>query len=220
MIQGVIFDFNGTMILDSKVQIEAWVAFLSELLHREVSYQEYEKYVYGKINSEVMQHFLDPKMSYEEAEVYGNRKEEVYINMVKEKEIPLADGLEDFLQYLKEHDYPIAMATSAPYIVVRSLYDYYRLDRFFPFEAIVYDHKGLKGKPAPDLYYKALERLGKKAEECVCFEDSASGILAAKNAGIGTICVMDPYSSYPDGYPDKEREYYVLNNFKKAIEVL
>ena len=85
MIQGVIFDFNGTMILDSKVQIEAWVAFLSELLKRKVSYQEYEKYVYGKINSEVMQHFLDSKMSYEEAEVYGNRKEEVYINMVKEK---------------------------------------------------------------------------------------------------------------------------------------
>ena len=70
MIQGVIFDFNGTMILDSKVQIEAWVAFLSELLHRKVSYQEYEKYVYGKINSEVMQYFLDPKMSYEEAQVH------------------------------------------------------------------------------------------------------------------------------------------------------
>ena len=213
MAKGLIFDFNGTMILDSKIQVEAWIKFLEELLKREVSVEEYEEYVYGKINAEVMHHFLDPDMSYEEAQKYGDRKEEIYIRMVKDRKIPLADGLEEFLRKCCEYHIPLAMATSAPYIVVRSLYDHYHLERFLPFDHIVYDHPEFRGKPAPDLYLETLRILGLSASECVSFEDSRSGIMAARNAGISTIFVLDPYHDYKGGFPLKDWDYRVIHDF-------
>ena len=48
------------------------------------------------------------------------------------------------------------------------------------------------GKPAPDVYLAAAERLGLRPDECVCLEDSGNGILAGIRAGMKVIAVPDP----------------------------
>jgi beta-phosphoglucomutase-like phosphatase (HAD superfamily) len=48
------------------------------------------------------------------------------------------------------------------------------------------------GKPAPDVYLAAAERLGVEPGDCVCLEDSGNGILAGVRAGMWVIAVPDP----------------------------
>lgn len=63
------------------------------------------------------------------------------------------------------------------------------------FRIVVCSDEVPAGKPAPDVYLQAARELGVKAEECVCLEDSANGILAGKAAGMRVIAVPDPRSA-------------------------
>ena len=59
------------------------------------------------------------------------------------------------------------------------------------FDAIVGGNEVINGKPAPDIFLLAAERLGVKPCECYVFEDSSNGIKAAYNAGMKPIGVPD-----------------------------
>jgi HAD superfamily hydrolase (TIGR01509 family) len=59
------------------------------------------------------------------------------------------------------------------------------------FNAVVCADEVPAGKPAPDVYLRAARELGVPAENCVCLEDSANGILAGKSAGMKVIAVPD-----------------------------
>jgi beta-phosphoglucomutase-like phosphatase (HAD superfamily) len=48
------------------------------------------------------------------------------------------------------------------------------------------------GKPAPDLYLTALSRLGISAEDAIAVEDSATGVAAARAAGVSCVAVLGP----------------------------
>lgn len=49
-----------------------------------------------------------------------------------------------------------------------------------------------QGKPAPDIFLIAAERLGARPEQCLVFEDSLAGVIAAKQAGMTVVAVPDP----------------------------
>ncbi len=49
------------------------------------------------------------------------------------------------------------------------------------------------GKPQPDIFLKAADKLGLAPADCLVIEDAYSGLLAAKRAGIGTIIAIDPF---------------------------
>lgn len=49
-----------------------------------------------------------------------------------------------------------------------------------------------QGKPAPDIFLIAAERLGAPPEQCLVFEDSLAGVIAAKQAGMTVVAVPDP----------------------------
>jgi beta-phosphoglucomutase len=78
------------------------------------------------------------------------------------------------------------------------------LDTWFDMDKVVYDDFKIIGKPAPDMFLSATQKLGLNPAECIIFEDSTSGVQAAKTAGIGSIIVVDPLgeqSSFKD-HPD------------------
>ena len=71
-------------------------------------------------------------------------------------------------------------------------------------DKIVFDDGEINGKPAPDMFLKAARKINQNPSDCIVFEDSVSGIAAAKSADIGKIIIVDPvgqkskYSSSPD----------------------
>ena len=64
------------------------------------------------------------------------------------------------------------------------------MDRWFDPRRIVYDDGTFPGKPAPDIYLRAAERIGLSPSRCIVAEDARSGIEAARRAGAGIIVAV------------------------------
>lgn len=98
-------------------------------------------------------------------------------------------GLDALLAWLVAHGVPRAVATST----ARDLADYKlrQAGLLAIFDAVVCGDEVPHGKPAPDIFLAAAERLGRAPAECVVLEDSGPGVLAARAAGMTTILVPD-----------------------------
>ena len=82
---------------------------------------------------------------------------------------------------------PLALASNSSSDIVRTALATARLSDAF--DAIVTADDVAAGKPAPDIYLLACERLGVRPEDALALEDTASGIAAAKAAGLACIAV-------------------------------
>jgi beta-phosphoglucomutase-like phosphatase (HAD superfamily) len=69
------------------------------------------------------------------------------------------------------------------------------------FERVICREDAAQVKPAPDLYLKALESLGLPAAECLAFEDSPNGVLAARRAGLKVVGVPNPVTAQAGPLP-------------------
>ncbi len=69
-----------------------------------------------------------------------------------------------------------------------------RIDNFFEIIVSYEDDPNLKRKPEPDMYLYTLKKLGVNAEECVVFEDSASGVMAATSAKIKCVALPNEFT--------------------------
>ena len=113
-------------------------------------------------------------------------------------------GADALIRWLKARGYTLVIATTT----IRDHMDIYRtrnarimgkarIDDCF---TRVYTREDVKEiKPSPEIYLRVMAELGVTAEACLVFEDSLTGIEAAKRAGIQTVAVYDPYA-------DGERE--------------
>ena len=119
-----------------------------------------------------------------------------------------------FLHKLKQAGYTLAIATTTK----RGNMDIYRTQnvnmaakaRIDDLFTLVYTREDAKEiKPNPEIYLRAMRKLGAAPEECLVFEDSLIGIEAAKNAGIQSAAVYDPYSDGERGQIDALADFQV-----------
>ena len=105
----------------------------------------------------------------------------------------------DFLDYLKDNNIPMTIATMSDKDNVDFYIEEFNLEKWFSIDKIVYDDVNINGKPAPDIYEKAAANLGLAPQDCVVVEDALSGIESAYNAKIGkvvAIASLEPVSYY------------------------
>lgn len=108
---------------------------------------------------------------------------------IDEHGVPVKTGLFQLLEYLKNHDMKIAVATSSHQAIAE---DYLKKAGVFDyFNVHVYGDKISKGKPDPEIFLKAADMLSLPASECVVLEDSPNGIIAGDAAGCKVIAVPD-----------------------------
>ena len=117
--------------------------------------------------------------------------------------IPLKPGLKECFEGLRQRGLRTALATSTD----RDIVEHYR--RHIPllrnaFDETVCGMEIVNGKPAPDIYCKAAEKLGLTPEECVGVEDSRNGLLSLRAAGCHSVMIPDmlPYSEALAPYVD------------------
>ena len=103
--------------------------------------------------------------------------------------VSLMAGVVELLDHLDAIGIPYAIATSsAPAMVERNL-DHHGLTGRFKATVARGDYE--RGKPSPDPFLKAAERLGVAPEHCLALEDSHNGVRAAHAAGMMTVMVPD-----------------------------
>lgn len=96
-------------------------------------------------------------------------------------------GLIALLHQLKQRQLPIAVATNSPKVLLETTLE--RLNIAECFQARCHIELVTHGKPAPDIYLLAAQKLGVAPEHCLVFEDSFAGVTAAKAAGMTVIAI-------------------------------
>jgi len=181
--KGVIFDMDGTLIESTQADYEAWRILFADYKQR-LSFEDYFPLIGMKSTVVVQTHLqldeeeaikaLTQKLKYFEEFIYNNG-----INTV-----PFAIKL---LQQLKQYDLKMALATSSRNSKVKMVLELLELKKYF--DIVVNGDHVNRSKPAPDVFLLAAEKLKLLPAECVVIEDAASGVKAAKNAGMKCIAI-------------------------------
>ena len=108
--------------------------------------------------------------------------------------VPLLPGAVDAVTALAGR-WPLAVASSSPPALIEAVLAAAGIaDRF---RAVVSSEEVPRGKPAPDVYLAAADRLGADPTRCVAIEDSANGLRAADAAGMTVVAVPNPHFPPP-----------------------
>ena len=102
---------------------------------------------------------------------------------------PLKKDALMFLQYVKQKNYKICLCTNNATEIVSHILREKHMEAYFDY--VITSQQVTRSKPDPQMYLEALHNIDLTAEECIVFEDTENGVMAARNAGIDVIVVND-----------------------------
>ena len=117
-------------------------------------------------------------------------KESIFRQMVSQDIKPLPGAI-DLIIELKKRKISMAIASSAPLANIKCILNTLGIRQYF--RAIIGEEDVTRGKPDPEVFLKAAEKLGVMPQKCVVVEDALQGIRAAKRAGMACIAVAGTY---------------------------
>ncbi len=220
--KAIIFDLNGTMIYDSDKHEYAWKKCISQSFGIEVSEEEFNKNINGKTNRKIVEYVskaANVEFSDDLLKKTALEKERIYRDQcINDDGFSLAPGLCEFLDYLKKSGASYTIVTSSEEENVDFYFKTLNLSRWFDKNNIIYDKGTMPGKPHPAFYLAAIDMLRQSADNCIVFEDSVSGIISAKTAGIKTVIgvasARDPSYLYKtQGIERIISDYYGFRDF-------
>ena len=133
-----------------------------------------------------LQSYFGPSVDYDEIR---NKRIELMDAFVAQEGVSLKPGIHELLAFLKEKGIKTSIATSSP--MERTLLYLGSVGLQRSFDELVSGYMVEKGKPEPDIYLYAAEKLGVKPGNCMVLEDSPAGILAAYRAGCIPVMIPD-----------------------------
>ena len=187
-VSGVIFDFNGTLFNDTKFHDRAWNDF-AKRYGKVLSPLELELHVQGATNKETLEFLFQKKLTPELCVTYSEEKEKIYRKICSQNTdmCILASGAEEFLNRLKRWGIACTISTASYLKNVQMYFEMFELDRWFRMDKIIYDSGIFRGKPFPDMFLAAADKINVPINQCYIIEDSLKGVQAAKNAGAAKI---------------------------------
>lgn len=193
-VKAVIFDFNGVLWWDSHLHEKAWKDYAKKVRGAEFTDEEMHTHMHGRTNRDILEYLLGHKISKDELLLHTEGKESIYRQFCLNQgnNFKLAPGAVEFLDYLKVSNIPRTIATASEINNLQFFWNNLNLVKWFKFNDLVYDDGLIEGKPRPDIYLKAIDKLRLRADECLVVEDSKSGIESAHNAKVGTIVAIGP----------------------------
>ena len=148
---------------------------------------------YGQTNATIIPAILkDRELTAEEITAFGDDKEALYRELCLEdtENLHLVSGAPELLDWICASQIPHTIASSSELANMAFFFKTFALGKWFDFDTTVFDNHTFPGKPSPDIYRLAAEKLGVCPEACIVVEDGLSGIQSAHAAGIGHIIAI------------------------------
>jgi beta-phosphoglucomutase len=181
---GAIFDMDGVIVDTGWAHKQAWAEFAR--MHGAEFTDEAFFRTFGMQNYQIIPIVLGHDVPPAELGPMGEWKEQRYRQIVSES-LTAPDGLVALLDDLKAQGFRIAVGSSAPKVNIDLVLDRLGIRRFF--DAVVYGDMVRRGKPAPDTFLTAAEKLGVPPDRCVVVEDAVPGVQAGKAAGMTVVAI-------------------------------
>lgn len=182
--KGILFDLDGTLIntyenINYKQVFDELKSVQKTLL---LKIMKSRVKSYADLERKIMREAENPSDGVEIMERVTNFLMEHYNN------IPLKKDAIFFLDYLKKQGYTICLCTNNATDVVEHIVKEKNIKQYFDY--IITSQQVTKAKPDPQMYLEAMHHIQLDALTCCVFEDSETGVDAARNAGIEDIIVV------------------------------
>jgi beta-phosphoglucomutase len=200
MFKAVIFDFDG-VITDSEVlHLRAFNKSLAQF-GIELTTKEYYQNYLGFSDFDCYKMLITQGLLKIDEQKIGDiiEQKSVIFEELARTEGRTIEGVHDFLRMLDENDVPMAICSGALLVEIELLLDEANLRHYF--KTIVSADQVRKGKPDPEGFLLALQRINNdctetiSADECIIIEDSHWGLQAGSAAGMHTIAVTNSYDA-------------------------
>jgi len=129
---------------------------------------------------------------------------------IEREGVPLKPGVRELLEFLRQMDIPMALATSTHRVRTDRRLELSGLAQYF--QATVTGDEVSHGKPHPEMYHTACGKLKVDPARCLAVEDSRNGVLSAHAAGITVFMV-------PDLIPPTEDLRAIARQFSSLLEI-
>jgi|TARA_B110000914_G_C15512188_1_gene471410 beta-phosphoglucomutase len=190
MITGIIFDMDGTMVDSLPYHHEAWKIFFNE--NKVENFSEKLKDYKGGGTLDLMKAVYGDRYSLKELKKMSDEKEMIFRRIYKGKIKPIK-GFKNFLIDIKSKNILVGLASNAIRKNVSMIIN--ELEIYDHFDSIICGDEVINGKPNPEMFNETINRFNIDKSECLIFEDSLEGILAAKNSGIKVIGITSSSSN-------------------------
>jgi HAD superfamily hydrolase (TIGR01509 family) len=196
--EGYIFDCDGTLADSMPVHFEAWTQALKDRGAR-FEFTEAMFYEWGGVPArEIVMRFNDLFGAGMDPQEMADYKESLY-----EKFLDRVEPIPDVVALARRvvSSAKIAVASGGVLPIVNRTLDIIGVGGLF--SVVVTAEQVARGKPAPDMFLLAAERMGVAPSRCVVLEDSPTGIAAAEAAGMAWSLVTWQHRHRPEGAPPR-----------------
>lgn len=184
-----LFDNDGVLIDSSEQHWQSWVLLMKQEPELKMTYEQFTK-GFGKRNDLILKE-IAPHIPEKTRYKWAQKKEELFRECARGR-IALLPGMETFLKAVVEAGIPHIIASSTPtenldmYISSTVLGNYF--EHYLSAEEVAH------GKPAPDIFIAAAQRIGADPADCIVLEDAPAGIRAGKAAGAFVVALETTHS--------------------------
>lgn len=202
----ILFDFDG-VIVNTEPLYDIYMNELGERYNlgidnladkvKGMTTPEVIKKYFGHLNDDELEKFKKEMLDFETS-----------------MDFPLIEGVLDFIKYLKENDYKVALVTSSQRIKMERALKILHLDSTF--DSMVTADRITQGKPHPMCFLLAAKDLNVEPENCIVFEDSINGINAGLASKMKVIGLTTSFSDSEIG----DKVYATIPDFSDLNHVI
>lgn len=190
MISAIIYDLDDTMVNSDPLHARAWEELLKDHGHEFAALPEDLRSSFiGMRVIDIVSEIADYlELEASKDDLYKKRVE-LFLEIVKNELEPMP-GLLESLKRFKDADYRLAIASSGATSYIDLVLSKFGIKDYF--EAVVTGDDVKIGKPHPEAYLVAAQKLQLEPAECLVLEDATKGIQSAKAAGCKCIAIKNP----------------------------
>lgn len=184
--QAVIWDMDGLLLDTERLSIDAWQIAARDMAVA-IDVTAFQALI-GRNPQGIRLKLVELLGTSVDIEELARRAGQRYQEIIGDG-LPLKNGAKESIEFLARHAVPQAVATSSTMRVAARKLEHHDLLRHL--NTLVTGDQVSEGKPHPEPYLLAAERLGIAPRNCLAFEDSVNGVLSADAAGMSVILIPD-----------------------------
>jgi beta-phosphoglucomutase-like phosphatase (HAD superfamily) len=209
--RGVVFDLDGVLVMTEHLWEEAWQFYAAQ---RGYAWTADDTRACQGMSVTEWATYVAVRTSGTSAAAARDVIDRVNMSYAAGR-VSLALGAENLVAAVAAR-VPIGLASSAPREIIDTVMETMGIGRYF--SVTVSSAEVSRGKPSPDVYREAIQRLGVDPSGSLAVEDSSNGVRAAAAAGLAVIAVVhEPYPLAPDAAALVAKVHHSLAGVKGEI---